>query len=203
MSEQIGSEQIEMDETRIGAYLNKRLSPEEEIAFETEMLDNAELTRHVILGHSLQTAFRQSDNNVYKPKWRVKAASVIVALAASIMLGIFMPSALVSPDTVSPGIVYLEDFRSHVTEPVVLRFVEGEKFKVVVSDAPPGLHEQVQVVLSDEQSRDVCDVMVKPNDNSEITLLVNSDDVEAGRYQLTLLTGGEELNRFMLEVMKE
>lgn len=192
------------DEQQLQNYLAKRLSPEEEIDFENAMLSDPRITEQVVLAHTLRSGMT-NHNTVHKLRVRrqKQGASVMLGLAAAVALLIWLPSIIVSPASVSPGIVYLEDFRSHVTEPVILTYAEGEAFKMVVSDAPPAFHDPVKAVLKNDQGNVVFTTWVYPNANSEISLLVYEDDVEPGRYQLTLSSERTEINRFSLDVLKE
>lgn len=191
-------------------YLAKQLTPDEEIAFEVAMLDSNELTEQVILSQSLSQAV--PDVAVLPQKVR-KTASLpawgAFALAAGISAWIWLPAALVtSGPEVSPAIVYLEDFRSHVTQPVTLHFNDGEQFKVIVSDAPPDFSGSVYALLTNAKGEEIESRLLKPNDNNEITLVIRAGDIDNGNYQLILSRHGgnndnTEINRFSLEVKKD
>ncbi|MBU2977707.1 hypothetical protein [Alteromonas sp. C1M14] len=192
------------DEQQLQDYLAKKLSPEEEIDFENSMLCDPHKTEQVILAHTLRAGMSTQSRVQQLRKRRQKlGASVMLSLAAAAAFWIWLPGVLVTPTSVSPGIVYLEDFRSHVTEPVILSYAEGEAFKVVVSDAPPSFNGAVKAVLEEEGGKTIFTTWVYPNENSEISLLVYEDAVESGRYQLTLSSERTEINRFSLDVLKE
>lgn len=188
------------------SYLNRVLSPEEEIEFEIAMLQNRNLTEEVVLSHTLKNGLNQSiAAHVPQKKTRVSAASTLfLALAAGLAIWFFMPVTMMGPSSaVSPAIVYLEDYRSHTTEPVSLVFEQGERFKVIVSDAPPAFDKYADAELVDSKGNIIRVQRIKPNENHEITLLLEAAELETGRYQLTLESGAKPLNRFMLDVKKE
>lgn len=185
-------------------YLNKRLSPEEEIHFETEMLACPAKTEQVVLSNSIKAGLTSVPSISTMKNGRVKRNSVVLsAVAAGIVAWLWLPTLLVKQQTVSPGIVYLEDFRSHATETVKLHFATGEAFKIVVSDAPPALRETISAKLVSQDNQVMSESLIKPNSNSEISLMIERDKVDSGLYTLVLTAGNQEINRFILDVTHE
>lgn len=185
-------------------YLNKRLSPEEEINFETEMLSSAAKTEQVVLSNSIKAGVTSVPSISPMKNGRVKRSAVAVsAIAAGIVAWLWLPTLLVKQETISPGIVYLEDFRSHATETVKLHFASGEAFKVVVSDAPPSLRETISASLVSQDAQVVLESLIKPNSNSEISLIIEREEVDSGLYTLVFTAGDQEINRFILNITHE
>ncbi|MBU3020914.1 hypothetical protein [Aestuariibacter sp. A3R04] len=198
------SESKLFDDDLVRDYLNKRLSPEEEIHFETEMLACPSKTEQVVLTDSLKSGVTSVPAVSTMKNGRVKRSAVALsAIAAGIVAWLWLPALLVKQETVSPGIVYLEDFRSHTTEAVNLNFARDEAFKVVVSDAPPTLRDTISAKLISDSSQLVSEIRIKPNSNNEVSLIIDRDMVDSGLYTLIFTANSKEINRFELKVTRE
>lgn len=195
----------------IHRYINKQLTAEESIEFESYILDKPELVEKLELDNLMQRSLRTLQNERHVDSanegfWKPLYSNILAIASCSalfVVLGVNhfskFESAASFIETHSPSIIYLESFRGdkRIFE---VSFKRNEPAKIFTIDLPPNSNGNFNLSITREDKTEVFKSTLSPNANKELILILDRNALDEGSFRLNVIQDANILNSYELMV---